>query len=232
MAVLDLAPQLPAATLPVPLPTTGSSDLINLDVSLSVDISRTEPIWTEEAELVERAKLDIQEFAPLYERNVDRIYRYIYRRVGDHQAAEDLTAQTFQQAIAALPGYEWRGVPFSAWLFRISGNLIIRYRRVHNREVTMEHVERIVDERGAFDDPLDAILQKSRRDLLYKAMECLSADQRRALILKYSNGLTNREVGERMNRTEGGVKQLVHRAMIVLRQTIGELEAECLQSGG
>lgn len=202
----------------------SAPELISLDLASSVDVTQTAPIWTEEADLIERARLDIREFAPLYEGNVDRIYRYIYRRVGDHDAAEDLTAQTFQQAIAALSGYQWRGVPFSAWLFRIAGNLVIRYRRTNGREIAMEHVERIVDERGAFEDPLDAILQKARRDLLYEAMRCLSDDQRHALVLKYVYGLKNLEVGERMNRTEGGVKQLVHRAMILLRQAVIEFE--------
>lgn len=180
--------------------------------------------WSDEAELIARAKLDIREFGPLYERYSDRMYRYIYRRVGDHEVAEDLTSQTFQQALAALPNYQWRGVPFSAWLYRIAGNLVIRFRQTSGREVAMEHVERIVDQRGSFDDPLDAIIQRSSSDQLHRAMKRLSPDQQRALILKYSHGLKNYEVGAAMNRTEGGVKQLVHRAMLVLRQALSEPE--------
>jgi RNA polymerase sigma-70 factor, ECF subfamily len=227
MPVRDLAAIPAIADAPLLIPGVEAvADLFSLDVAAPVDVAQTSPIWTEEADLIARARNDIREFTPLYERNIDRIYRYIYRRVSDHDAAEDLTAQTFQQAIAALPSYQWRGVPFSAWLFRIAGNLVIRYRRTNGREVVMEHVERIVDERGSFEDPLDAILQKARRDLLYEAMRQLSDDQRRALVLKYVHGLKNHEVGERMNRTEGGVKQLVHRAMIVLRHAVSELEAE------
>lgn len=206
-------------------------DRISVDFSSPVDVVMTAPLWADEAELVALAKLNTSAFGPLYERYCDRIYRYIYRRIRDREVAEDLTAQTFQQALAALPSYEWRGVPFSAWLYRIAGNLVIRHRHTSAREVTMEYVERIVDKRGVFDDPLDAILQQSSRDQLYVAMQRLSQDQRRALILKYSHGLKNYEVGELMNRSEGGVKQLVHRAMILLRQILADTGDEARAPG-
>lgn len=181
-----------------------------------------------EGALVAAAKEDPAAFGPLYERYVDQIYRYVYRRVGNHAESEDLTAQTFQQALGALPAYEWRGLPFGAWLYRIAGNLIIRHRRVRGREVAVEHVERIVDERGSFDDPAESLLRRCSSEQLLRAMQCLNDDQRRALVLKYSHGLKNHEVGALMGRTEGGVKQLVHRAMLVLRESMsfGEHEHE------
>lgn len=184
------------------------------------------PLWNDEAEMILRAKENIREFAPLYDRYVERIYRYVYRRVSDHDVAEDLTAQTFQQAMGALQSYEWRGVPFSAWLYRIAGNLIIRYRQTSGREVTMEYVERLIDQRGSFDDPLESIIQQSSSELLHRAVQRLSPDQQRALMLKYARGLKNQEVGLLMNRTEGGVKQLVHRAIIALRKSLRELEQQ------
>lgn len=211
----ELIPPFVSEHPPSPPPAQNDAGL-----PAATDITATPQPWADEAELIARAKSDSHAFGPLYERYVDRIYRYIYRRIGDHEEAEDLTAQTFQQALAALPAYEWRGVPFSAWLYRIAGNLVIRHRRIHGREVTMEHVERIVDDRGSFDDPLEAILRQSSSDQLLNAMQSLSFDQRRALILKYSHGLKNHEVGTLMNRSEGGVKQLVHRAMLVLRRTL------------
>jgi RNA polymerase sigma-70 factor, ECF subfamily len=173
-----------------------------------------------EGALIAAAQKDPTAFGPLYERYVDQIYRYVYRRVGNHVEAEDLTAQTFQQALGALPSYQWRGLPFGAWLYRIAGNLIIRHRRVRGREIAVEHVERIVDERGAFDDPADALLRRCSSEQLVEAMQRLNDDQRRALVLKYSHGLKNHEVGTVMGRTEGGVKQLVHRAMLVLREAL------------
>lgn len=177
-------------------------------------------IVVDEGAMIAAAQADPTAFGPLYERYVDRVYRYVYRRVGDHAEAEDLTAQTFQQALAALPSYEWRGSPFGAWLFRIAGNLIIRYWRVRRREVSVENLERIVDNRSALDDPMEVILRQTSTEQLLEAMCLLNQDQQRALILKYSHGLKNHEVGTIMGRTEGGVKQLVHRAMIILRGAV------------
>src|SRR3712207_5367797 len=94
----------------------------------------------DEGALVAAAQRDPRDFGPLYELYVDRIYRYAYRRVGTHHEAEDITAQTFQQALQALPNYQWRGLPFGAWLFRIAGNIINRRGRTSGREVAVEDV--------------------------------------------------------------------------------------------
>jgi RNA polymerase sigma-70 factor, ECF subfamily len=225
-------PALPLGTrLPIPrLEETSADhnapvvDRLRLSGSFPLDLPSATESPGDESELIACAKADPREFGRLYERYNQRIFRYIYRRVGDHETAEDLTAQTFQQALAALPDYEWRGVPFSAWLYRIAGNLVIRHRRVNAREVSMEHIERVVDERGAFDDPLDAVIQQTSNAQLYAAMQRLSEDQRKALMLKYAHGLKNHEVGVIMNRSEGGIKQLVHRAMLVLRQTLNDTD--------
>ena len=79
--------------------------------------------------LVARAKSDPQAFGELYERYVGKIYNYIYYRVSDSTEAEDLTARTFYQALAKLDSYEERGLPFSAWLYRIAHNLVANWRR-------------------------------------------------------------------------------------------------------
>lgn len=211
-------PTLPGSNLE-PLASVDTGAVV--DVQETIVISSTVPADAPgEDSLVASAKEDPAAFEPLYERYVDQIYRYIYRRVGTHDEAEDLTAQTFQQALAALPNYEWRGVPFGSWLYRIAGNLVIRHRRVRGREIAMNHIERIVDERGSFDDPLESIVRESSRDQLYAAMRQLSADQQRALILKYVHGMKNHEVGLVLGRTEGGIKQLVHRAIIALRSAM------------
>jgi RNA polymerase sigma-70 factor, ECF subfamily len=228
MPTLLLGTRLPLPTLEEPSIENDATtaDRLRSTGSFPLDLPLATESHGDESELIARAKEDTREFGRLYERYNLRIFRYIYRRVGDHETAEDLTAQTFQQALAALPDYEWRGVPFSAWLYRIAGNLVIRHRRVNAREISMEHIERVVDERGAFDDPLDAVIQQTSNDQLYAAMRRLSDDQRKALTLKYAHGLKNHEVGVLMNRSEGGIKQLVHRAMLVLRQALRDPDKE------
>ncbi|MBI4769647.1 MAG: sigma-70 family RNA polymerase sigma factor [Chloroflexi bacterium] len=87
----------------------------------------------EEARLVERAKTDAQALGELYERYVKRIYNYIYYRTGSASDAEDLTARVFQRAIKHLPGYTDKGLPFSAWLYRIAHNLVANWHRDQSR---------------------------------------------------------------------------------------------------
>jgi RNA polymerase sigma-70 factor, ECF subfamily len=174
----------------------------------------------EEAELVAAAQRDPAEFGPLYERYVDQIYRFAYRRTGNHADAEDVTAQTFQQALAALPSYEWRGLPFGAWLYRIASNIIYRRGRTSSREVSVEDATIFAGEESESEDPADLISAQSDADDLLAAIRTLPQDQQRALILKFARGLRNREIGEAMGRSEGAIKQLVHRAMINLRATL------------
>jgi RNA polymerase sigma-70 factor (ECF subfamily) len=171
----------------------------------------------DEGELVAAAKQDPTEFGALYELYVDRVYRYAYRRVGTHHDAEDVTAQTFQQALAALPKYEWRGLPFGAWLFRIAANVINRRGRTGNREIAVEDVSVFSFQEALDDDPMDRVTRDELADELNELISTLPADQQRVLVLKFSHGLKNREIGDLMGRSEGAVKQLVHRALVNLR---------------
>lgn len=179
----------------------------------------------DEGELVKAAQADPAQFGPLYELYVDRIYRYAYRRVGTHHDAEDVTAQTFQQALGALPKYEWRGLPFGAWLFRIAGNIINRRGRTGSREFAVEDVTVFSFQEDVADDPVDQVTRDELADELNELVETLPADQQRALVLKFSHGLKNREIGELMGRSEGAVKQLVHRALVNLRSRLKEQHA-------
>lgn len=174
----------------------------------------------DEAALVAAAQRDPRAFGPLYELYVDRIYRYAYRRVGTHHEAEDITAQTFQQALQALPAYQWRGLPFGAWLFRIAGNLINRRGRGSGREIAVEDVTVFSGFEDAADDPADLAWRSEEAGELAERVKQLPADQQRVLVLKFSHGLKNREIGDLMGRSEGAIKQLVHRALVSLRASM------------
>jgi RNA polymerase sigma-70 factor (ECF subfamily) len=171
----------------------------------------------DEAAMVAAAQRDPREFAALYELYADRIYRYAYRRVGTHHDAEDVTSQTFQQALQALPKYEWRGLPFGAWLFRIAANVINRRGRSSGREIPVEDVTVFSFAEVADDDPADHLSRSEDAEELIEAIRLLPPDQQRVLVLKFSHGLKNREIGELMGRSEGAIKQLVHRALTNLR---------------
>ena len=186
-----------------------------------MDLDEPEPVQVDEGALVAAAKRDPREFGPLYELYVDRIYRYAYRRVGTHHEAEDITAQTFQQALQALPAYEWRGLPFGAWLFRIAGNIINRRGRTAGREVAVEDVTVFSGFEQADDDPADYVWRSEEAGALAELIRTLPPDQQRVIVLKFSHGLKNREIGDLMGRSEGAIKQLVHRALVSLRATMG-----------
>lgn len=194
----------------------GISRARSLDATGEHDVSELEI----ERVLVAAAKRDPREFGALYERYVDRIYRYAYRRVGTHHEAEDITAQTFQQALQALPSYEWRGLPFGAWLFRIAGNIINRRGRTGGREVSVEDVTVFSGFEDADDDPADRVWRSEQAEELAVLIAKLPPDQQRVLVLKFSHGLKNREIGDLMGRSEGAIKQLVHRALVALRGTV------------
>jgi RNA polymerase sigma-70 factor, ECF subfamily len=193
---------------------TGAGDRYNIEpVPGSSDL-------VDEGALVAAAKRDPREFGPLYELYVDRIYRFAYRRVGTHHEAEDITAQTFQQALQALPAYEWRGLPFGAWLFRIAGNIINRRGRTSGREVAVEDVTVFSGYEETDDDPADLAWRSEEAGELAEKIKQLPPDQQRVLVLKFSHGMKNREIGDLMGRSEGAIKQLVHRALVSLRATM------------
>ncbi len=193
---------------------TGAGDRYNIErVPGSSDV-------VDEGALVAAAKRDPREFGPLYELYVDRIYRFAYRRVGTHHEAEDITAQTFQQALQALPAYEWRGLPFGAWLFRIAGNIINRRGRTSGREVAVEDVTVFSGYEETDDDPADLAWRSEEASELADKIKQLPPDQQRVLVLKFSHGMKNREIGDLMGRSEGAIKQLVHRALVSLRASM------------
>ena len=83
---------------------------------------------------VEAAQRDPARFDELYERNFHRVYAYVVRRVGDRHQAEDLTAEVFREALAGIGKFEWRGVPFIAWLLRIASRAIADHWQRSGRE--------------------------------------------------------------------------------------------------
>jgi RNA polymerase sigma-70 factor (ECF subfamily) len=104
----------------------------------------------EELRIIEKAKVNPAHFGPLYSRYHESIFRYIFRRVEDIEAAYDITSQVFVKAIGALPKFEYRGVPFSSWLFRIAKSELYQFFRDSkaNRMVSIDSVRvgQVMDE--------------------------------------------------------------------------------------
>ena len=164
---------------------------------------------------IQAAQRDRAEFARLYERYVDRIFAYVYTLTRNRELAEDVTAATFARAIEELPRFEWRGVPYSAWLYRVASNLVARERR-RPRWAELEP-DAVIDAI----DPAEEVERNSRDQEIREQVALLPADQRQAVMLRFGGGLSNREIGEIMGRSEGAIKLLTFRALTSLRKKLG-----------
>ncbi len=172
-----------------------------------------------ESQLIERAKTDPQAFGELYEQYVDRIYNYIYYRIGNHHDAEDLTARTFFRALDHMDRYVDRGVPFSAWLYRIAHNLVANWHRDRSRRklISLDGLLHL-SEPGS--SPEHEVERREAQESLRAAIRRLPADRQQLLILKFGEHLSNAEIGQIMGKTEGAIKSLYHRTLIALRDDL------------
>jgi RNA polymerase sigma-70 factor (ECF subfamily) len=181
----------------------------------------------EEATLIERARSDPEAFGVLYDRHLPRVYRYVYARCGNHTDAEDLTAQTFHRALERFETYEWRGLPFAAWLFRIAHNLIVDRARRGQGSASLDGLgERGFEPAGSIDGRTfdDGLMRDEAVDAAWLAVRGLPPMQRRAVTLYFSHGLSHAEVGRTIGRSETATKQLVYRAVQTLRSRLATVE--------
>lgn len=163
--------------------------------------------------MIEAAQGDPRRFAPLYEAYFDPVYAYVWRRVRDRADAEDLTSEVFRRALRGLPRFEWRGVPFGAWLMRIAAHAVADRWRQARRQADLRRLEPVEQ---TTDDDLE------RRVLLFSLVRSLPEDQRRVVRLRFVDQKTIREIATEMGRSEGAVKQLQFRALEGLRARMGE----------
>ncbi|MCB0078666.1 MAG: sigma-70 family RNA polymerase sigma factor [Anaerolineales bacterium] len=170
-----------------------------------------------DGQLIEQAKSDSEAFGKLYEIYVDRIYRYLYVRVGDEQVAEELTSRCFMRVLKALPRYVDRGAPFAAWLYRIAYNLLANHYRDSARRETMP-LDTVSLHGDSHQEPPHTVELWDTIDSLKAAIGELHEDRKLLLHLKFTEGLSNAQIGEMMGRTEGAIKSLYHRTLTALRE--------------
>jgi len=164
------------------------------------------PDGVDEQALVAAARADPARFLDLYDRHFHRVYVYVLRRVRNRTDAEDVTAEVFHRALANLHKYEWKGIPFVAWLFRIAA---------HELADRWHESARVAD--GPQPDPGSADPDFERRVALFELVDRLPADQRRVIELRFGEGRSIHEVAEALSRSDGAVKQLQRRALEQLR---------------
>jgi RNA polymerase sigma-70 factor (ECF subfamily) len=177
--------------------------------------------FNEDDVLTRASQGDRDAFGLLYERYIDRIFNYVYYRTGNLHDAEDLTARVFQRAMNHIKNYTDRGVPFSAWLYRIAHNLVANWHRDRSRrqEIPINDIP-ILPSKG--DHPEKNLVRSQEEDSLLRLIRRLPPERQNLLILKFVENMSNAEIGAIMGRSEGAVKSLYHRTLLALRDQLGD----------
>jgi RNA polymerase sigma-70 factor (ECF subfamily) len=180
-----------------------------------------------EAELVQRASAhDPTAFAELYDAYLDKIYKYIFYKVGNPQDAEDLCEQVFMKAWEAIGRFTWQGFPFSSWLYRLAHNLVVDHYRTRRDTTPLSTIIATpfepADQRNAFHQTLDA-------DELEGAISKLTSEQRQVICLKFIEGYENSEIASMMDKNESAIRALQYRALHSLMYILAAEEERSLQ---
>jgi RNA polymerase sigma-70 factor (ECF subfamily) len=173
--------------------------------------------------LAQRAKTEREAFGVLYQRHVTAIYRYVYYRVGNAEDAEDLTAKVFARALKHVHNYNDRGLPFTAWLYRIAHNVVANFHRDNSRHPSVSFDE--IDLHSAHHEDADHKIDHDRdRERLLRAIRQLPDERQHLIVLKFVEQKQNNEIGQIMNRSEGAIKSLYHRTLLQLREVLDQDE--------
>lgn len=168
-----------------------------------------------EQRLVEQAQSEPQAFARLYDHYVARVFKYVYRQVGDEAVAQDVTAVTFEKALRHIRRYEVQGSSFAAWLYRIAHNELMSHYRRQKFLVPLQWLG-WTEGRGAE----TAVAQSEQNSQLHQALTQLSAKDRDIIHLRYFEELSSEEVAEILGCSTQNVYVRLHRALGRLRQRL------------
>ena len=160
---------------------------------------------------------DPEAWAEVYEKYFSRVYRYIVVRVGNKSEAEDLAGQVFLKALESISSFKWRGVPVSAWLFRIAHNQVIDYRRTSKTKFHSTLEESLIS------SDADPVLEAEKGLDIHQVVQAvrqLTRAQRDVIELRFAGGLSSAEVAKVLGKSQGAVKVLQHNALIALRKRL------------
>ncbi len=175
-----------------------------------------------EADLVQRARSgDGEAFGRLYEKSLDRVYRYVYFRVTDDETAEDLTSKVFLKAWEGLPRFKAGKSPFIAWLYTIAHNAVIDYYRTKRQTAPLDEISSLPATDPLPDEQYDSL---SAARALRESLQQLTGLQRDVVTMKLIDGMSTEQIAARLHRSCGAVRALQMRGLQAL--------AKILQEGG
>jgi len=172
---------------------------------------------TDDAGLAELARVDAEAFGVLYDRYCDQIFRFVYYRLNDREAAEDLTAEVFFKALRAIDSYRPSVAAFSTWLYRIAANAVIDHARVRRVTLSLDAAMDVTDRAAPVDDQAINRVEAAR---MWEVIDSLTEAQRTAVGLRYGRDLPITAIAEQMGRSEGAVKLLLNRGLAAVRDQI------------
>lgn len=177
------------------------------------------PSRIDERDLVERAKRDPSAFGQLYDRHFHQIYRFVFSRVREQTAAEDVTSEVFMKALKSLPRYQHTGRPFSAWLYQIAVNAVADRYRAERPTRDIDEMHDLASRETGIED-LAAQRDELRR--IWTVVERLPPQQKTAMVLKFQEDLKIEDIARAMGKTEGAVKLLLHRGVTRIRSEMAK----------
>lgn len=176
----------------------------------------------DELRQIEIAKKDPRQFAPLYKKYHEAIFRYVYKRVDEEETAYDITSCVFVKALASLPRYEFRGVPFSSWLFRIAKSELYQSFRDKKaqRTVSLDSVTIV-----QFIDELNEDFSEEQRITLLNSLKLLKDHQLQLIEMRFFEKRSFKEIGEIVGLTENNAKVKTFRALVKLKEIFSKTKA-------
>lgn len=177
----------------------------------------------EESVIREAAQGVAEAFGRLYDHYLPQIYRFVAAKVSNQTEAEDIVHEVFLSAWQNIEGYKHKGLPFSSWLYRIARNRVIDYYRLHKPIIALENVDPdAVKVASSIELALDT---KISWDRVQDAMRDLTETEKDVLLLRFVNDLAPREIAAALEKSEGAVRVIQHRAIHALKKRLTESES-------
>lgn len=193
------------------------SSLINFMLTNQI---KQENLLTEEEKIIMAAKSDRKFFQPLYDRYYASILRFVYSRMENLADAQDITQQAFLQAMVALEKFEFRGVPFSSWLYKIALNEVNQYYRKTKASFFVEINENGLNELIEETEKLD---QEEAEIKLMNAMKQLNPDEIELIRLRYFDKKSFKEIAEILSMNDAAAKMRIYRILEKIKQHFNNL---------
>ena len=180
-----------------------------------------QPLPDEQTLIAKARQRDEEAVSLLYEAHVDSIFAYLRYRVPSDSEAEDLTSEVFLRMVRGLPGFQDRGLPFRAWLFRIAANLLTDHYRQHGKNPSTS----VSDDYESDDtDPFDTVAREDEQFRLHLAIGTLPQDYQELLLLRFVEGLPHTQITQIMNKSAEALRAMQHRALKALAEQLASME--------